>query len=82
VHCSRKKCGCAVNLNSHEAAKPPETGAAPARRKQYLKDGSQPALALRHRPAPAAEGRMRLRRVQSRGFETGQDRPRVHPPAL
>jgi hypothetical protein len=28
VHCSSKKCGFAVNLNSHEAAKPPEAGAA------------------------------------------------------
>jgi hypothetical protein len=41
-----------------------------------------PALVLRNRRAPAAEGRMRLRRIQSRGFETGQDRRRVHPPAL
>jgi hypothetical protein len=51
VHCSSKKCGFAVNLNSHEAAKPPETGAA-----------------VGHWHAPAVEGRMRLRRVQSRGF--------------
>jgi hypothetical protein len=35
-----------------------------------------------HRRAPAAEGRMRLRRVQSRGFETGHARRRAYPPAL
>jgi hypothetical protein len=40
VHRSSKNCGFAVNLNSHEAAEPPETGAAAARREQDLKDRS------------------------------------------
>jgi hypothetical protein len=83
VHCSSKKCGFAVNLNSHEAAKPPESGAAPVRREQCLMDRratcSGPPPQAR---SPAAEGRKWLRRLQSRGFETVRDRPRAHPLAL
>jgi hypothetical protein len=84
VHCSSKKCGFAVNLNSHEAARPPRPRRAPARRDQYLNErratSSDPPPQVRagcgrkDAASPSTEPRLRDWSKSAPSPPTGADR--------